>query len=290
MNKNKKIIAREFLLVLATLLLSGLVLVSLHIRNQYLAYKASSLARSSSLIYLEVEKLEDDQGDKRQFRNEFYRLSKRKWFYKSRDGNFDAKRNLWKWVNQEEYLESYDDWNNYYSTAVAQRNLYDELDYQLDFDFSFFQKVYFTDWLVYFYPEHDSESSLWEYLAALNSSDSLDTLWYQTWKYERSGNLLFYLDSVHDVVSLEEFRAFINSGLYSTAEQAQINVIDSLQTLAEEQESEANIIRRSGGEWSSDDILEITWYVLITLLIVVFPLRYLFYAIRWSIRQLRTSD
>ena len=201
MNKNKKIIAREFLLVLATLLLSGLVLVSLHIRNQYLAYEASSLARSSSLIYLEVEKLEDDQGDKRQFRNEFYRLSKRKWFYKSRDGNFDAKRNLWKWVNQEEYLESYDDWNNYYSTAVAQRNLYDELDYQLDFDFSFFQKVYFTDWLVYFYPEHDSESSLWEYLAALNSSDSLDTLWYQTWKYERSGNLLFYLDSVHDVVS-----------------------------------------------------------------------------------------
>ncbi len=66
----------------------------------------------------------------------FYRLSKRKWFYKSRDGNFDAKRNLWKWVNQEEYLASYDAWHNYYSTAVALRNLYDELDYQLDSDFS----------------------------------------------------------------------------------------------------------------------------------------------------------
>jgi len=209
----KKIIAREFLLLLSCFLISGIAYIGVYPYNYVIRLKVDKLEISINPLTDEIQSLEKPVNAK---------LSKQKWFY---DENL--KRD-----------------------ATSGYNSYSEL---------------------------------WKRLEYLQKSDSIIFKWNNIWDTDLK-NLIKEIG----FNNVKDFDKFISDNSLKTDELKTIEKVDSIKTEIANIKSQIRIIENKGLDIK--DQLNFALLFLLITGIIAFPIRYLIYSIKWSIRTLNQKE
>lgn len=209
----KKIIAREFLILMVCALVFGLAYLGTLPYNYFVNSKIYNLENESQSLRDSIETLTKSFSDK---------IEKQKWFYEKSN-----------------------------------------------------EKVN--------YGERKNETEVWQRWSELEKVDSIDILWSNRWDVE--------LRKIFNDLGFEnskELKQFIKSNSLSTDEINQNNSVISLND--ELDEINSRIRTEKYKVLDADEKTEFALACLIIFGILSFPLRYLIYAIRWSIKTLKQKE
>lgn len=209
----KKIIAREFLILMVCALVFGLAYLGTLPYNYFVNSKIYNLENESQSLRDSIETLTKSFSDK---------IEKQKWFYEKSNEKVD-------------------------------------------------------------YGERKNETEVWQRWSELEKVDSIDILWSNRWDVE--------LRKIFNDLGFEnskELKQFIKSNSLSTDEINQNNSVISLND--ELDEINSRIRTEKYKVLDADEKTEFALACLIIFGILSFPLRYLIYAIRWSIKTLKQKE
>jgi hypothetical protein len=209
----KKIIAREFLILLSCIIISGIAFIGVYPYNFVIQSKIEKLEKTTIPLTYEIDSLESSINEK---------LSKQKWYY-----NENEKKNT---------IGSY-----------------------------------------------KSYSELWGRLEYIQKSDSIIFKWDNVWNKD-----LIRIIKEIGFNTAQDFDKFIFDNSLNPDELKKMEKIDLIKT---EVSKIRNEIRSK-----EDKLLNIADQIYFTLLvllvtgIIAFPIRFLFYSIKWSIRTLKQKE
>lgn len=125
---------------------------------------------------------------------------------------------------------------------------------------------------------------LWSRLQQLNESDSLEFKWNNEWDSE-------FKTELNDKLGFKEVSDFknyiVNNSLTSTEFEQNVrgeNIIEERKSIERRIETERYKLM------GDDDRFEFSFICLLIIGLIAFPLRYLFYAVKWSIKTLKQKE
>lgn len=270
--KTKKIIAREFLIILLLVLIGIVVYLSLGTYNLYQNSYSKSLSRA----------IQSKSALKNELSNEFLKkLGNQKWFYKNINEE-SGSHQLWSELTKLElYTLNYDEFVSQYASLNNQRELWARLSEMELYTktFSVFLEQYFPQEELYFTDFKRSEY-LWEKLNTLLASDSIEDKFYNEWNHSTRNKLkTIGLDNPLKLIEFIETNSLNGTDL--------INIVksDSL----EREIKATSYSKRSTGKRkiSKNRKNDITYNVIIIGIMLLFMIRYIFYSVKWSLRILK---
>lgn len=127
-------------------------------------------------------------------------------------------------------------------------------------------------------------TQLWKKLEKLKITDSLD----YRWKNKFNAQFKEELRSDAGLANRDEFRTFLIENSLSSDEQKQWEQVESLRTKAKDDNIKAietSFLKMKDNEQLGFGLKSFFW-----MFIIAFPLRYLFFAIMWSFKTLRSEE
>lgn len=209
----KKIIAREFLLLMVCIFISVIAFVGIYPYNHVIKSKVDKIEKKIIPLANELQEIEEPINAK---------LSKQKWFYE-------------KWQENSNLV----DYKNY--------------------------------------------SEIWEKLEYLHSKDSIKVKWNSVWA-EPVLNLIKSLDFKNPT----QFDKFIEDNSLNRDELDKIQVADNIRSEISDYKNQIESINYN--LLDIDDQFNFALFILVIAGIIAFPIRYLYYSVRWSIKTLKQTE
>lgn len=270
----RKIIAREFLVLTGLLVIVIVTYLSLVSYNYYNVMVTKSMMKEirSKKSAIKITTKEVDR-----------KLDKQQWFLDKNNENC-SKFEFWKTLYKADiYKKSYEDFLVQFSRLSSQKKLHKYLieEQYLSISFDEFQdQVFPIDEL--FRENFESRDNLWVELSRLQKSDSISWKFYNNWSI-RTIQILKQLG----FTSPEEFENFIIDNSLNVSDESILKKKRSIRKeINELQNSQEKIKKR---ELSQPEIKQLTIDVSFIGLFILFIVRYLIYAVMWSVRTLEKT-